>query len=133
MNLIDVGVLTSVIPYAGMRLLSLVLERALREKFAKGEEPEAWIAAVSEAALLGGTERYPLKYIEMVTAALPAECFRVDEDVRAIKRDLGLRRAVGQAKQKGFKEARDHLTRVSTESEEPVLVAAAKSFQDYLS
>ena len=49
----------------------------------------------------------------------------------AIKRDLGLRRAVGQAKQRSFKEARDRLSRISKESREPVLVAAAKSFEDY--
>ena len=96
-------------------------------------DPEAWISAAADAARLGGTERYPLKYIEMVTAALPAECFRVGEDVRAIKRDLGLRRAAGHAKREGFKEAHDHLSRVSKESREPVLVAAAKSFQKYLS
>ena len=34
---------------------------------------------------------------------------------------------------KKFKEARDHLTLVSKKSKEPVLVAAAKSFEDYLS
>jgi len=132
-ELMDVGVFPSSNPYAWLRLTDDGLERALHEKFAKGGDPEAWIAAAADAARLGGTERYPLKYIEMVTAALPAECFRVGEDVRAIKRDLGLRRAVGHAKQKGYKDARNHLSRVSKESKEPVLVAAAKSFQEYLS
>lgn len=132
-ELMDVGVFPSSNPYAWLRLTDVGLERALREKFAKGDDPEVWIAAVADAARLGGTERYPLKYIEMVTAALPAECFHAGEDVRAIKRDLGLRRAAGQATQKKFKEARDHLTSVSQKSKEPVLVAAAKSFEDYLS
>ena len=131
-ELMDVGVFPASNPYAWLRLTDEGLERALREKFAKGDDPREWIDAVSDAARLGGTERYPLKYIEMVTAALPAECFRVGEDIRAIKRDLGLRRAVNQAKQQGFKAARNHLSRVSEESTEPVLVAAAKSFQQYL-
>ena len=132
-ELMDVGVFPSSNPYAWLRLTDEGLERALREKFAKRDDVAAWITGSADAARLGSTERYPLKYIEMVTAALPAECFRVGEDVRAIKRDLGLRRAVGQAKQKGLKEARNHLSRVSKESKEPVLVAAARSFQEYLS
>jgi ParB-like chromosome segregation protein Spo0J len=131
-ELMDVGVFPSSNPYAWLRLTDDGLERALREKFAKGEDPETWISAVADSARLGGTERYPLKYIEMVTATLPPECFHAGEDVRAIKRDLGLRRAAGQAKQRGFQEARDHLSRVTKESNEPVLVAAAKSFQAYL-
>lgn len=131
-ELMDVGVFPSSNPYAWLRLTDEGLERALREKFAKDEDIETWIASAADAARLGASERYPLKYIEMVTAALPAECFRVGEDVRTIKRDLGLRRAAGQATQKVLKEARDHLSRVSKESHEPVLVAAAKSFEEYL-
>lgn len=132
-ELMDVGVFPASNPYAWLRLTDEGLGRALREKFAKGDDPEIWISEVADAARLGSTERYPLKYIEMVTAALPASCFHSGEDVRAIKRDLGLRRAAGQATQKKFQEARDHLTRVSQRSKEPVLVAAAKSFEDYLS
>ena len=131
-ELMDVGVFPSSNPYAWLRLTDDGLERVLREKFAKGDNPESWISAVADAARLGSTERYPLKFIEMVTAALPSDCFNADEDVRAIKRDLGLRRAAGQASQKKFKEARDHLSRISIESKEPVLVAAAKSFEEYL-
>lgn len=132
-ELMDVGVFPSSNPYAWLRLTDEGIERAIREKFAKDQEPDEWITAVADAARLGGTERYPLKFIEMVTAALPPECFHAGEDVRAIKRDLGLRRAAGQATQKKFKEARSHLSRVSKESKQPVLVAAAKSFEEYLS
>lgn len=132
-ELMDVGVFPSSNPYAWLRLTDEGLERALREKFAKGEEPELWISAVADAARLGGTERYPLKFIEMMTAALPPECFHAGEDVRAIKRDLGLRRAASQRTHKELKEARSHLSRVSKESKEPVLVVAAKSFEAYLS
>lgn len=132
-ELMDVGVFPSSNPYAWLRLTDEGLERALREKFAKGESPDLWIAGVADAARLGGVERYPLKFIEMVTEALPAECFNAGEYVRAIKRDLGLRRAAGQVTQEKYKEARNHLSRVSKESNEPVLVAAAKSFEAYLS
>lgn len=132
-ELMDVGVFPSSNPYAWLRLTDEGIERALREKFAEGEDPNAWISAVADAARLGGAERYPLKFIEMVTAALPAECFHAGEDVRAIKRNLGLRRAAGQAAQQKFVEARNHLSRVSKESKQPVLVAAAKSFEEYLS
>jgi ParB-like chromosome segregation protein Spo0J len=131
-ELMDVGVFPSSNPYAWLRLTDAGLEQALREKFANGDEPDQWVSRVAEAARLGDIERYPLKFIEMVTAALPAECFNADEDVRAIKRDLGLRRAAGRATQQKFKEARNHLARIVRESNQPVLAAAAKSFEAYL-
>jgi hypothetical protein len=132
-ELMDVGVFPASNPYAWLRLTNEGLEKVLREKFAKHDDVDAWVVASADAARLGDAERYPLKFIEMVTAALPTECFHAGEDVRAIKRDLGLRRAAGQETQEKFKEARSHLSRVSKESREPVLVAAAKSFEEYLS
>lgn len=131
-ELMDVGVFPASNPYAWLRLTDGGLERVLRERFAKGEEPEVWISAITDAARLGGTERYPLKFIEMVTAALPPDCFHADEDVRTIKRDLGQRRAAGEATKRKFKAARDYLTSVSKESKQPVVKAAAKSFEAYL-
>lgn len=131
-ELMDVGVFPSSNPYAWLRLTDDGLARVLEEQFSKGENVEEWIATTADAARLGGTQRYPLKYIEMVTAALPPECFRNGEDVRAIKRDLGLRRAAGQATHQKFEEARKHLVSVSKESREPVLVSAAEALQEYL-
>lgn len=131
-ELMDVGVFPSSNPYAWLRLTDEGIERALREKFAKGEDPDAWISTVVDAARLGGTERYPLKFIEMVTAALPAEYFHAGEDIREIKRNLGLRRAAGLATQQKFVNARNRLARVAKESKQPVLVAAARSFEEYL-
>ncbi len=131
-ELMDVGVFPASNPYAWLRLTDQGLARVLREQFAKGEDPDEWITSAADGARLGGTERYPLKYIEMVTAALTPDCFRVGEDVRAIKRDLGLRRAAGQSKQRGLQAARKHLKMVSEQSQEPVLVSAAKSLQEYL-
>jgi hypothetical protein len=131
-ELMDVGVFPSSNPYAWLRLTDAGIKRVLRERFARDMDPEAWVDEMIDAARLGSSERYPLKYIEMVTAALPAEYFHAGEDVRAIKRDLGLRRASGQRSQQIFREARHHLSRVSRESREPVLIAAAQAFDDYL-
>jgi hypothetical protein len=134
-ELMDVEVIPSSNPYAWLRLTDAGLHKVLVEQFGRGQDPDEWIADTAAAARLGATQRYPLKFVELVTAALPPDCFRVGEDVRAIKRDLGLRRAAAQAKQAAkpdFKDAIKHLTKVSKQSREPVLRAAAQSLQEYL-
>lgn len=131
-ELMDVGVFPSSNPYAWLRLTDDGLARVLNEQFSKSEDVDGWLTATADAARLGMVQRYPLKYIEMVTAALPSECFRVGENVRAIKRDLGLRRAAGKANKKKFEEARKHLATISKQSREPVIISAAKSLQEYL-
>ncbi|MCC6497159.1 MAG: ParB-like nuclease domain-containing protein [Propionibacteriaceae bacterium] len=131
-ELMDVGVFPSSTPYAWLRLTDSGLAQVLREQFAEGHDPEEWISAATDGAHLGTGQKYPLKYIELVTASLPADCYREDEDVRAIKRDLGLRRAAGTESQNSSNQARLHLSRVARESSEPVLVAAANSLQEYL-
>ena len=65
------------------------------------------------------------------------ESYRVGEEVRSVKRDLGLRRGSGQSTPKpkaviDFSDAYKNLTRVSKRSPDPVLRAAAKSLQEYL-
>jgi len=130
-ELMDADVFPSSNPYAWLRLTDQGLARVLVEQFTNGEDPDEWITAAAGSSRLGASQRYPLKYIEMVTAALPADCFRVGEDVRAIKRDLGLRRANGQSTRNN-QEARTHLADVAKASREPVLVSAAKSLQEYL-
>lgn len=131
-ELMDVGVFPSSNPYAWLRLTDDGLARVLREQFSKNDDIDGWLTATAEAARLGVVQRYPLKFVEMVTAALPPECFRVGENVRAIKRDLGLRRAASNVTKKQYEDARKHLATVSKESREPVLVSAAKSLQEYL-
>lgn len=131
-ELMDVDVFPSSNPYAWLRLTDEGLARVLKEQFSKNDDVVAWLSETADSARLGATQSYPLKYIEMVTAALPPECFRVGEDVRAIKRNLGLRRTAGQASQRKFTEAREHLASVSKVSREPVLVSAAKSLEEYL-
>lgn len=131
-ELMDVGVFPASNPYAWLRLTDEGLTRVLTETFAKGEDVDAWIDASTDAARLGNPHRFPLKYIEMVTAALPPECFRVGEDERAIKRDLGLRRGMAQVPNRKDQEARAHLASVAKDSQEPVIVSAAMSLQEYL-
>ena len=133
-ELMDVGVIPSSNPYAWLRLTDAGLHKVLVEKFSKGQDPDDWITETAIAVRLGSAPRYPLKFVELVTAALPPDCFRVGEDVRSIKRDLGQRRAAGQrarAAKSDYTDAVRHLTSVSKKSREPVLRSAAKSLQEY--
>lgn len=135
-ELMDVEVFPSSNPYAWLRLTDAGLGKVLSEQFAKDKPIDRWITEAAEAARLGGTQRYPLKFIEAVTDALPSYCYRVGEDVRAIKRDLGQRRAASvQAKPKAapdFKDAFKNLTKVTKQSTNPVLRTAAQALQEYL-
>jgi hypothetical protein len=135
-ELMDVEVFPSSNPYAWLRLTDAGMRKVLSEQFAKDKPIDRWITEAVEAARLGGTQRYPLKFIEAVTDALPPDCYRVGEDVRAIKRDLGQRRAASvQAKPKivlDFKDAFKNLTKVTKQSRDPVLRTAAQALQEYL-
>jgi len=135
-ELMDVGVFPSSNPYAWLRLTDSGLRKVLTEQFAKEKMLELWITETVDAARLGGTQGYPLAFIEAVTDALPPECYRVGEDVRAIKRDIGQRRAASvQAQSKvvlDFKDAFKNLTKVTKQSRDPVLRIAALALQEYL-
>lgn len=135
-ELMDVGVFPASNPYAWLRLTDEGLRTVLVNQFSKSDEIYNWIADTVGSARAGGiSTRYPLKYIELVTASLPAKCYRHGEDVRAIKRDLGLRRADTQGVRVpriDFQEAIEHLSKVSKRSQEPVLRSAAASFRAYL-
>jgi hypothetical protein len=136
-QLMDVGVFPSSNPYAWLRLTEEGLRKVLIDQFSKSESVHSWLADTAAAARLGGAyQRYPLKYVELVTAALPAKYYRHGEDVRAIKRDLGLRRAAAQAAnttKPDFAQALKHLSKVSRHSRERVLRSAAEAMQAYLS
>jgi ParB-like chromosome segregation protein Spo0J len=134
-DLMDVGVFPSSNPYAWLRLTDEGLHKVLVTQFGKREDVDAWAEEAATNARLGaGQIRYPLKYVELVTAALAPQYYRHGEDVRAIKRDLGLRRAVTQADAKSadLNEARKNLLKVSRRSLDPVLRSAAESLQEYL-
>lgn len=132
-ELMDVQVMPSSNPYAWLRLTDEGLEKVLLDEFSKGENAGEWITNMASAARLGGTQRYPLKYVELVTASLPAWCYRHGEDVRAIKQDLGTRRAVAAqaAKKPDLTAAFTRLSKVSKQSRDPVLRSAATALQAY--
>lgn len=135
-DLMDLGVIPSSNPYAWLRLTREGLEKVLAEKFASDEEnSEEWFERVSEAARQGNTSRVPIKFVEATTDSLPPEYYRVGEDVRSVKRDLGLRRGGVQpplVPDADPGQASRHLKKVSRSSPDPVLRRAAKSLQEYL-
>lgn len=135
-DLMDVEVFPSSNPYAWLRLTEEGLQKVLIEQFCKSENVQSWVADMATAARLGGPiQRYPLKYVELVTAALPAKYYRNGEDVRTIKRDLGLRRAVAHTTNTttpNFNDALRHLSEVSNRSREAVLRSAAEAMLEYL-
>lgn len=136
-DLMDVGIIPSSNPYAWLRLNADGLKKVLVDNFTKDDErPEVWVERVVEAARRGDVVRYPIKLVEDVTDNLPSEFYRVGEDVRSVKRDLGLRRGGGTQPTLEFgldlTETFKNLTKVSKRSQVPVLRAAAKSLQEYL-
>jgi hypothetical protein len=91
-ELMDVQVIPSSNPYAWLRLTAEGLRKVLEEDFSAGEPAEPWIERCVVAARQGDTLRFPIKFVEATTDALPPEYYREDEEVRSVKRDLGLRR-----------------------------------------
>lgn len=134
-DLMDVGVIPASNPYAWLRLTDDGLRYVLENNFSDYEPAEDWIEERITRARRGDVVRYSIKYVETVTSTLPADLYREDEEVRNIKRELGLRRAAALRKTPPVQDASDairHLTRVSQQSEEPVLQTAARSLAAYL-
>lgn len=133
-GLMDVDIFPSSNPYAWLRLTADGIEKVLLESFTDGGEPYSWIEQSTSSARQGPLVRFPIKFVETVTALLPAEFYRVAPEVRNIKRDLGLRRAVpSSAKLAREREgAFANLTRVSIQSPDPVIQSAANSLKEYL-
>jgi hypothetical protein len=142
-KLMDVEVLPSSNPYAWLRLTAAGLRKVVEDEFSDGEQAEAWIERSVAGARKGETLRFPIKFVEAMTNALPPEYYREGEAVRSVKRDLGLRRASqvlqplepSQPKPTAvidFTDAFRNLSRVSSRSPEPVLRTAARSLQEYL-
>jgi hypothetical protein len=135
-DLMDVGVMPSSNPYAWLRLTPEGLEFALESEFTGGESAYDWIEARIARARHGDVAPFQLKAVEAATNALPADCYREDEEVRNLKRELGLRRAASSEGPPGFdfdaSKAIDHLLSVSKRSEEPVIQVAAEALAGYL-
>jgi ParB-like chromosome segregation protein Spo0J len=130
-RLMDVGVIPSSNPYAWLRLTAAGLRYVLETHIAEGERAETWVEERIRQALLGQATMFPVKFVEEVTDSLPSDYYREGEQVRTMKRRLGLRRAV-RLKMKDPTEAFANLTRVSRRSKEPVLRLAARSLHLYL-
>jgi hypothetical protein len=133
--LMDVGVVPSSNPYTWLRLnkygIRQVIENSLVDD---GDFAEPWIKRRIAQARRGDVSPYPVKFIEEVTGNLGPECYREGEEVRALKRDLGLRRA-GRIRARAVEdttEAVRHLTHVSRRSREPVIKTAAQALAGYL-
>lgn len=138
-ELMDVEVMPSSNPYAWLRLTSQGIRRIIEESFSDGEPAESWIEQRILAARQGQIVRFTTKYVEATTDGLEPEYYREDEDLRSVKRDLGLRRAATQTKAKkqpvsklDVRVAVRHLSRVSRDSPNLVLKTAARSLRTYL-
>jgi len=134
-GLMDVGIFPSSNPYAWLRLTADGIEKVLVESITDGDDPYAWIEQSISLARRGQLVRFPIKFVETVTASLPAEFYRVAPEVRDIKRDLGLRRGIAPSSIKLAREqqrAFSNLSRVSVQSPDPVLQSAAISLREYL-
>lgn len=133
-HLMDVEVIPSSNPYAWLRLTAAGLRKVLEDNFTDGEAAEAWIDRVIAAVRQGEYLRFPIKFVEATTDALPPEFYREGEDVRLAKRDLGQRRGTSTKPKPSidYTDAFRNLTRVSKRSRDPVLRSAARSLQEYL-
>ena len=133
-DLMDHGILPASNPYAWLRLTSAGLRHALEASFSGGQRAEDWIASQLLLSAHGTAATFPIKYVEAATDALAPEFYRQGESVRALKRDLGLRRAVKHPKKQKVAtgEAITHLSRVVRKSRDPVVRAAARSLRDFL-
>lgn len=140
-ELMDVGVIPSSNPYAWLRLTDDGLRLVLEENLTDGAIAEAWIDEQVLAARQGQVVRYITAHVESVTGSLADKYYLADGEVRNVKRDLGLRRGAGQGElmpmhavtpMRDVTKAVRHLNRVSRQTTNPVLKAAARSFKAYL-
>ena len=156
-ELMDAEVLPASNPYAWLRLTAEGLHHVLVQSFCEsGETPDEWIDRTILAAGHGTVQRVPTAVVESTTGDLNPEYYREGEDLRLVKKDLGLRRAMNLTlpempepdlskpalyesaapakaqRRRSTVEARRHLSRVARESPEPVLQAAARSLAEYL-
>lgn len=133
-QLMDVGVIPSSNPFAWLRLTDRGIDRVLRVSFCDGEEPLQWIENCVMAARHGQVASLPLRLVESATNGLPPDCYREDEEVRNLKRSLGLRRSppIKERSADDTSAAMRHLMIVQTVSDEPVLRSAAESLARYL-
>ena len=91
-DLMDVEVIPSSNPYAWLRLTSAGLRKVIEDNFSEGEPAETWIEHMVKRARQGDKQRFPITLVETITNVLAPEYYRVGEEVRSVKRDLGQRK-----------------------------------------
>lgn len=132
-ELMDVGVLPASNPYAWLRLTPCGIRQVLEESFADGEPADGWLDQRVAEARHGHGPRFTTKFVETVTDGLSPECYREAQDLRSVKRDLGLRRATRPmlfdtaSPAVELSGAKRHLAAVSSQSPDVVLQVAARS------
>jgi hypothetical protein len=134
-ELMDVGVIPSSNPFAWLRLTDEGIEVALDTNFSDRDDINEWIDERIARARRGDVAPYPLKFVEAVTGSLPPNMYREAQDVRNMKRELGLMRAAAVRAAAPAHDAKDaiaNLTRVSQRSRDRVLQVAARSLSAYL-
>ena len=134
-DLMDVAVFPASNPYAWLRLTERGIREAIQGSFSDGMLAEVWFEERLSRARRGDTSSFSLAAVETATGSLSPECYREDEEVRNLKRELGLRRAAARNRlltQSDNTEAIRHLDLVSTETDQPALRHAAASMARYL-
>lgn len=134
-ELMDVGVIPASNPFAWLRLTDEGLDVVLDISFSDQEDTNKWIDERIARARRGDIAPYSLKYVEAVTGNLPPNLYRELEEVRNMKRDLGLRRAALLKNTPPVHDVRPaiaNLTKVSERSTDRVLQVAASSLSSYL-
>ena len=91
-DLMDVEVIPSSNPYAWLRLTSSGMRKVIEDNFSEDESAETWIERAVRRSRQGDKQRFPIKLVESITDILPPEYYRVGEEVRSVKRDLGQRK-----------------------------------------
>ena len=131
-KLMDAGIIPASNPYAWLRLTAAGIRYALETHFGDGRRAEVWVDDCLRAARQGDVSPFPIKFIEAVTSTLSPQYYLAGQDVRAFKRDLGLRRAVQRQLPLDIHDAMDNLDRVASRSPEKVLRTAARSLRQFI-
>lgn len=134
-KLMDVGVVPASNPYAWLRLTAAGLRHVLETAFSDGQKAESWIENRVARARHGDVAPIPIKLVEEATGNLPPEYYKEDQQRRAMKRDIGKRRATVRASQllDDATEALKNLDLVEATSDQLVLRSAASAMKRYIS
>jgi hypothetical protein len=133
--LMDASVLPASNPYAWLRLTSDGVREALERYFADGDSAEEWIHRVSKWRSRSPIPMFSLKFVESATSTLPSKYYREDDRVRALKKQLGLRRGASTRDSENQKAANatttTHLQSVAVNAPNPIISLAAASLVEY--